>query len=184
MNADGLREISGDLLLTLVIAALFVSLFLGHQVDMRRRRRRVAAVRATGDYGPDAAAVIALVAAAAGLDARAASLLAAERRQAFDWDPRLEKIPKVARTARDRAFANLRDDVARAAAEAAREAAAGALSAAAVEPRVRLEAAECAAETAGAMAAVARMPSAEFRMLTRAWRSVVGPIGVSPRRDP
>jgi hypothetical protein len=184
VNADGLREITGDLLLTLVIAALFVALFLGHQVDMRRRRRRAAAVRATADYGPYAEAIVALVAAAGTLDARLAPRLAAERRQAFDWDPRLEKIPKVARTARDRAFANLRDDVARAAAEAAREAAAGALAAAAIEPRIRLEAAECAAETAGAMAAAARLPAAEFRMLTRAWRSVVGPIGVSPRRDP
>jgi hypothetical protein len=49
---------------------------------------------------------------------------------------------------------------------------------------VRTEAAECAAETAGAIVAVERIPSVEFRMLTRAWRTVVGPVGVAPRREP
>ena len=38
-------------------------------------------------------------------------------------------------------------------------------------------------ETAGAIVAVERLSEAEFRMLTRAWRTVVGPIGVAPPRE-
>jgi len=181
---DGLRELSADLLLTLLFGAAFLVLFAVHRWDLRRRRRRVAALRAAGDFGPTSAAVAAVIAEAGSLDAAAARDLAAGRRLAFDWDPRLEKVPKVARLARDRAFASERDDAARAAAEAARDAAAAALATVDVEPRVRAEAAECAAETAGALVAVERIPSTEFRMLTRAWRTVVGPVGVSPRREP
>jgi hypothetical protein len=181
---DGLRTFSADLLLTLLIGALFLALLGVHRWDLRRRRRRVAALRAAGEFGPNAAAVTAMVAAATTLDAGRARDLAAQRRVAFEWDPRLEKIPKVARTARERAFASQRDDVARAAAEEARDAALQALVATAVDDRVRAEAAECAAETAGAIVAVERIPAAEFRMLTRAWRTVVGPIPVRPRREP
>ena len=183
MTDDGGRLLSADLLVTLLFVVAFLVLFAFHRWDLRRRRRRVASLRAAGDFGPNSAAVAAVLAGAAGLDAAAARDLAAGRRQAFDWDPRLDKVPKAARLARDRAFASERDDVARAAAEAARAAAATALAAAAVEPRVRTEAAECAAETAGAMAAAERIPAAEFRMLTRAWRTVVGPVGVAPRRE-
>ncbi len=184
MTADALRQISADLLLTLVIGAVFLALLGAHRLDMRRRRRHVAALRATDDFGPNRAAVVDVVAAARALDPSRALDLAAERRRAFDWDPRLEKPPKVARVARDRAFASERDDVARAAAEAARDAATGALAGASLEDRVRAEAAECAAETAGALVAADRIPAAEFRMLTRAWRTVVGPVGVAPRREP
>jgi hypothetical protein len=180
---DGLRELSADILLTLLFGAAFLVLFGLHRWDLRRRRRRVAAIRAAGDFGPGSAAVTAVITAAWSLDAAAARDLAAGRRLAFEWDPRLEKVPKAARLARDRAFASERDDVSRAAAEAAREAAADALAAADVDPRVRSEAAECAAETAGAIVAVERIPSVEFRMLTRAWRTVVGPVGVAPRKE-
>ncbi len=180
---DGLREISADILLTLVIGALFVVLLGAHRLDLRRRRLHVAALRAAGDFGPNSGQVAAVVAAAAALDGEAARALADERRRSFDWDPRLEKPPKVARTARERAFASHRDDVARAAAEAARDAATGSLANLADE-RIRAEAAESAAEAAGALVAVERIPAAEFRMLTRAWRTVVGPVGVAPRRDP
>ena len=183
MTVDGLRQLSADFLLTLLFGVAFIVLFAVHRWDLRRRRRRVAAIRASGDFGPNRAAVAAVVAAAGGLGAAAARDLAAGRRLAFDWDPRLEKVPKAARLARDRAFGSERDDVARAAAEAARAAARSALATADVDARVRLEAAECAAETAGALVAVERIPAAEFRMLTRAWRSVVGPVGVSPRRE-
>ena len=184
MTDDGLRFATADLLLTLLLGAVFVALFALHRWDLRRRRMRAAALRAAGDFGPNSVAVVAVVAAAGGLDGATAGDLAVERRRAFEWDPRLEKVPKVARLARDRAFANLRDDVARAAADAARDAATAALAGMAVEVRVRREAAECAAETAGAIAAAARIPAAEFRMLTRAWRAVVGPIRVAPRREP
>jgi len=180
---DDLRQLSADLLLTLVLGAGFLVLFAVHRWDLRRRRRRVAAIRAAGDFGPHGAPVRALLEAAGSLDAAAAGDLAAGRRLAFDWDPRLEKVPKAARLARDRAFASERDDVARAAAETARDAALGALATADVDPRVRAEAAECVAETAGALVAVERIPAAEFRMLTRAWRTVVGPVGVTPRRE-
>ena len=83
---------------------------------------------------------------------------------------------------RDRAFASERDDAARAAADEARAAVRAALAGAPpaeLGKRVRLEAAECAAETAGAIAAVDRLAATEFRMLTRAWCTVVGPIGVA-----
>lgn len=180
---DSLRELSADLLLTLFIAAAFVALLGVHQLDLRRRRRRVAALRAAGEFGPNGDAVAAVIAAAGALDASSARALADERRRSFDWDPRLEKPPKVARVARDRAFASERDDVARAASEAARDAANGALAGSGLDERVRGEAAESAAETAGALVAVERIPATEFRMLTRAWRTVVGPIGVAPRRE-
>lgn len=183
MTDEGLRQVSADLLLTLVIGAFFLVLLGAHRIDLRRRRRRVAALRAAGDFGPNSGPVAAVVAAAGALDGEAARALAAERRRSFDWDPRLTKPPKVARMARDRAFATERDDVARAAAEAARDAAASALAGAPIDERIRGEAAECAAETAGALVAVERIPGAEFRMLTRAWRTVVGPLGVAPRRE-
>ena len=82
----------------------------------------------------------------------AAGRLSVERRRAFEWDPRLDKIPKVARHARDRAFASERDDVALAAADEARDAVGRSPAPArrAAELRIAsLEAAECAAETAG-----------------------------------
>jgi hypothetical protein len=180
---DALREVSADILMTLLIGAVFLVLFGVHRVDLRRRRRRIAAMRAAGDFGPNSAPVAAVVAAAGTLDGAAARALADERRRAFDWDPRLDKPPKAARAARDRAFANERDDVASAAAEAARDAATAALAGTAIDERVRVEAAGSAAETAGALVAVDRLPAAEFRMLTRAWRTVVGPVGVSPRKE-
>jgi hypothetical protein len=181
---DGLRQLSADLVLTLLIGALFLALLAVHRLDMRRRRIRVRALRAAGSFGPNSAPVGAVVTAAGDLDAPAARALADERRRAFDWDPRLEKPPKAARIARDRAFASERDDTARAAADAARDAAMAALAGAPIDDRVRAEAAECAAETAAALVASPRIPSAEFRMLTRAWRTVVGPVGVAPRREP
>ncbi len=184
MTDEGLRQVSADLLLTLLIGAAFVVLLVAHRLDLRRRRRHVAALRAAGDFGPNSGAVAAVVAAAASLQAQAAGALAAERRRAFDWDPRLEKPPKAARTARDRAFATERDDTARAAAEAARDAATAALAEAGGDERMLAEAAECCAETAGALVAAERIPAAEFRMLTRAWRTVLGPVGVAPRREP
>ncbi len=198
MTTDGAASLSADLLLTLGFGAVFIVLLGLHRWDLRRRRRRVGEIRRTGAFGPNAGAVEAVVAAAAMIDAVLARKLAAERRKAFAWDPRLERTPKAARAARDRAFANERDDVARAAADAARAAVLGALPApgagspargaradpAAVEAaRVRLEAAESAAEAAGAIVAVERIPADQFRMLTRAWRSVVSPVGVSPRRE-
>ncbi len=186
VNAEDLRLLSADLLMTLLFGAAFLALFVLHRWDLRRRRRRVAALRAAGDFGPNSTAVASVVAAAGRLDATTAGKLEIERRRAFEWDPRLDKIPKVARHARDRAFASERDDVAMAASDEARDAVRAALAGtppAELEERVRLEAAECAAETAGAIAAVDRLAATEFRMLTRAWRTVVGPIGVAPPRE-
>ena len=186
VNAEDLRLLSADLLMTLLFGAAFLALFVLHRWDLRRRRRRVAALRAAGDFGPNSTAVASVVAAAGRLDATTAGKLEIERRRAFEWDPRLDKIPKVARHARDRAFASERDDVAVAASDEARDAVRAALAGtppAELEERVRLEAAECAAETAGAIAAVDRLAATEFRMLTRAWRTVVGPIGVAPPRE-
>lgn len=183
MTDDAARLLSADLLMTLLLGVAFAALLAVHRRDLRHRRRRVAALRAAADFGPHSAAVVGVIEASESLDSNAAARLSVERRRAFEWDPRLGKTPKPARLARDRAFANERDVVTWAAADAARDAAAAALAGAAVEPRVRREAAECAAETAAAIAAADRMPAAEFRMLTRAWRTVVGQIGVAPRRE-
>jgi hypothetical protein len=117
------------------------------------------------------------------LEAAEAGRLVAARRLALAYDPRARRAPAAARRARDRAFANERDVVALAAATGARDAALVAL-AALPDPETRRTAAECAAETAAAIVAVDRIPPDEFRALTRAWREVVGPIGVRPRREP
>jgi len=184
VTEDALRTFIADVLLTLAFVALFLVLFIAHRLDLRRRRLRVVALREAGAFGPRSESVARVVAAASQLEAPAARALAAERRRAFDWDPRLDKLPKAARRARDRAFASERDDTARAAAEEARDAARAALAALQLEEPVRTEAAECAAETAGAIVAADRIPADEFKMLTRAWRKVVGPVGASPRREP
>lgn len=184
VTEDQLRTFVADLLLTGVFVAVFLALLALHRLDLRRRRGRVAALRRAGDFGPRSGAVADVVAAAAELDAAAAAALAAERRRSFEWDPRLTRPPKAARQARDRAFASERDDVARAAAEEARDAAARALAGAAIDEPVRAEAAESAAEAAAAIVAADRITAAEFRMLTRAWRTVVGPVRASPRREP
>jgi hypothetical protein len=184
VTEDQLRTFVADLLLTGMFVVVFLVLLGLHRLDLRRRRRRVADLRAAGDFGPRSAAVAEVVAAAAGLDASAATALAAERRRAFEWDPRLAKPPKAARQARDRAFASERDDVARAAAEEARDAATRALTGAALEPGALAEAAEAAAEAAASIVAADRISAEEFRMLTRAWRTAVGPVRASPRREP
>lgn len=183
MTDEALRALAADLLITFAFGTLFLALFAAHRWDMRRRRRRVAVLRESGTFGPRSQAVKDVVVAAAELGAAAARALAAERRRAFEWDPRLRRVPRAARAARDRAFANERDDVARAAAEEARDATRRALSGEDLDDAVRSEAAECAAETAAAIVAADRIPSADFRMLTRAWRSIVGPVGATPRRD-
>lgn len=120
-------------------------------------------------------AVQAVLTAAGRLDPAAAERLAIRRRAAFKWDPRLDTIPKVAKAARRRAFENERDDRSLAAAEEASARARLALGHAAQGAAVH-EAADCAAETAAAIVAAERIPSAEFRMLVRAWRDVIGTI--------
>ena len=106
----------------------------------------------------------------------------AARRAALEYDQRARKAPAAARRARDRAFANERDVVAIAAASGARDAALAGL-ATLPDPALRRLAAECAAETAAAIVAVDRIQADEFRALTRAWREVIGPIAVRPRRE-
>ena len=81
-----------------------------HLWDQRRRRRRRARICAEGDWGPNPYGGQAVLVAAGRLDAVAADRLAARRRAAFLWDPRLDTIPKVARAARHRAFESERDD--------------------------------------------------------------------------
>lgn len=184
VTEDTLRTFSAEVLVTLAFVALFLVLFVAHRLDLRRRRLRVAMLREAGEFGPRSDSVAGVLAAASRLDAPAARAIAAERRLAFDWDPRLDKLPKAARRARDRAFASERDDTARAAADEARDAARSALAALHVEEPVRAEAAECAAETAAAIVAADRIPADEFKMLTRAWRKVIGPVGARPRREP
>jgi hypothetical protein len=183
---DQAREFVSEAIVWVALIGAFLVLLCIHLFDLRRRRRNRERIRAASDWGPNAAAVDAVLAGAARLDPVQAERLAARRRAAFEWDPRLEKAPKAARAARQRAFENQRNDRATAAADEARDRvlAAVATSGPAAESASGVEAAECAAETAGAIVNVAAVPAAEFRMLTRAWREVVGQVDVRARREP
>jgi hypothetical protein len=182
VTADQARNLASDLLVWVVLLGAFGILAAIHLLDGRRRRRRVVEICATGAYGPRAEIVRAIVARAGLLDADEATRLEAARRAALEYAPRGRKAPAAARRARDRAFANERDVVALAAATGARDAALAGL-ATLPDPALRRLAAECAAETAAAVVAVDRIPAEEFRALTRAWREVIGPIAVRPRRE-
>ena len=176
------RSLASELIVWVVLLGAFGILLAIHLVDGRRRGRRAAEIRASGAYGPRAEAVRAVVDRAAALEPDEATRLTAARYVALEYDSRLRKAPAAARRARDRAFANERDVVALAAASAARDAALASL-AALPDPALRRLAAECAAETAGAIVAADRIPADEFRALTRAWREVIGPIAVRARRE-
>ena len=182
MTADQARNLASELIVWVALLGAFGILAAIHFLDGRRRRRRVVEICVAGAYGPRAEIVRAIVARAGLLEPDEAARLDAARRTALEYDPRARKAPAAARRARDRAFANERDVVALAAATGARNAALAALVAL-PDPALRRVAAECAAETAAAAAAADRIPAAEFRALTRAWREVIGPIGVRPRRE-
>lgn len=182
MTAAQARDLASELIVWVALLGGFGILATIHLVDGRRRRRRVVEICASGAYGPRAEIVRAIVARAGSLDADEAERLGAARRTALEYDPRARKAPAAARRARDRAFANERDVVALAAASGARDAALAGL-ATLPDPALRRLAAECAAETAAAVVAVDRIPADEFRALTRAWREVIGPIAVRPRRE-
>jgi hypothetical protein len=183
VTSDQAHALASELLVWAALLGGFGILLVFHLADGRRRRRRVVEICAAGEFGPRAEAVREIVARAGALDAAEAGRLVAARRVALAYDPRARRAPAAARRARDRAFANERDVVALAAATGARDSALVAL-AALPDPEIRRTAAECAAETAAAIVAVDRIPPDEFRALTRAWREVVGPIGVRPRREP
>jgi hypothetical protein len=182
VTADQARDFASELLVWVAMLGVFGILAGFHFLDGRRRRRRVVEICAAGAYGPHAEIVGAIVTRAASLTADEAERLEAARRVALDYDPRARKAPAAARRARDRAFANERDVVALAAATGARNAALAALATLA-DPALRRTAAECVAETAAAVAAVDRIPADEFKALTRAWREVIGPIALRPRRE-
>jgi len=182
MTAAQARDLASELIVWVALLGTFGILATAHVLDGRRRRRRVVEICATGAYGPRAEIVRAIVARAGSLDADEAARMEAARRAALEYGPRARKAPAAARRARDRAFANERDVVALAAASGARDAALAGL-ATLPDPALRRLAAECAAETAAAIVAVDRIPADEFRALTRAWREVIGPIAVRPRRE-
>ena len=182
MTPDQARDLASELLVWVALLGAFGILVAFHLLDGRRRRRRVVEICATGTYGPRAEVVRSIVARAGSLGPDDAARLASARSAALEFDPRVRKPPAAARRARDRAFANERDVVALAAATGARAAALASLASLA-DPVLRGGAAECAAETAAAVVAVDRIPADEFRTLTRAWREVIGPIAVRPRRE-
>jgi hypothetical protein len=182
MTADQARNLASELIVWVVLLGAFGILVAIHLIDGQRRRRRVVEICATGAYGQRAEIVRAIVARAGSLEPDEAARLEVARRAALEYDPQARRAPAAARRARDRAFANERDVVALAAAAGARESALAAL-AALPDPALRRVAAECAAETAAAVVAVDRIPADEFRALTRAWREVIGPIAVRPRRE-
>ena len=182
MTAAQARDLASELILWVALLGGFGILAAFHLIDGRRRRRRVVEICGTGAYGPRAGIVQAIVARAGSMSPDEAARLEAARRTALEYDPRARKAPAAARRARDRAFANERDVVALAAATGARNAALASLVAL-PDPALRRLAAECAAETAAAVVAAERIPADEFRALTRAWREVIGPIAVRPRRE-
>lgn len=182
MTADQVRSLASELIVWVVLLGAFGILAAIHLIDGRRRRRRVVEICATGAYGPRAEVVRAIVVRAGSLGPDEAARLGAARSVALEYDPRVRKAPATARRARARAFANERDVIALAAATGARDSALAALTTI-PDPAVRRLAAECAAETAAAVVAVDRIPADEFRALTRAWREVIGPIPVRPRRE-
>jgi len=183
VTADQARNLASELIVWVALLGAFGILAAIHLIDGRRRRRHVVEICATGAYGPRAEAVAAIVARAGLLAPDEAERLEVARRAAMGYGPRARKAPAATRRARDRAFANERDVVALAAAAGARDAALAAL-AALEDPALRRVAAECAAETAAAVVAVDRIPADEFRILTKAWREVIGPVAVRPRREP
>jgi len=189
-----MTDLAGEILVWGIILVAFLGLLGLHLADMRRRRARTAEIRATGDFGERAAAVRDIVERAGRLVPAEGARLAEARRRAAQRDPRLNRDPAAIRRARDRAYANQRDVVAVAAAAAARAAALAALVAAPGDPTApprpgtvaavdRGDAALAAADAAAAVVAADRIPAEEFRLLTRAWREVVGPVGARPRPE-
>jgi hypothetical protein len=182
VSAGDARNLASELLVWIALLGAFGILAAIHLVDGQRRRRRVVEIGAAGEYGPRAEVVREIIARAGRLDGEDAARLEAARRVALEYHPKAARAPAAARHARDRAFANERDVVSLAAATAARDSALAAL-ATLPDPALRRVAAECAAETAAAVVAADRIPAAEFRALTRAWREVIGPIAARPRRE-
>ena len=189
-----MTDLAGEALVSGILLLAFLGLLGLHVVDMRRRRARAAEIRATGDYGERAAAVREIIERAGRLLPAEGARLAEARRRAAQRDPRVNRDPAGVRRARDRAYANQRDVVGVAAAAAARDAALVALVAATGDPAApprpgtvagvdRGDAALAAADAAAAVVAADRIPAEEFRLLTRAWREVIGPVGARPRAE-
>ncbi len=163
------------------LIAVFVLLLGYHLLDARRRAVRARAIRAAGEYGPRSAAVIGILEGAGRLSPAEIARLGDAHRRAVGRDPRMDRDPADFRRLRDRAYGNERDVVALAAAGAAADAIRAAAGAATVAPPDVQDAALAAGDAAGATVAADRLELEEVRLLTRAWREVVGPVGAVPR---
>lgn len=176
-SADPLGALSAEAALWVGLIAAFLLLLGYHLVDSRRRVRRLRAIRARGDYGPGSAAVAGILAAIGRMSPADIARLGDAHRRATGRDPRLERDPAEFRRLRDRAYGNQRDLVALAAAQAAAEAVRASAAAPTVAPVDLRDAALAAADAAGATVAADRLERDELRLLTRAWREVVGSTG-------
>jgi hypothetical protein len=178
--ADPLAALLSESILWLGLLAVFLVLLGFHLLDARRRARRVRAIRTGGDYGPRSAAVAGILERVGRLSPADIARLGDAHRRATGRDPRMDRDPAEFRRLRDRAYGNERDVVALAAARAAAEAISGSAAAAAVAPPDVRDAALAAGDAAGAMVAADRLEVDEVRLLTRAWREVVGSLGAAP----
>ncbi len=166
-------------LLWAAIIVVFVALAAYHLGSDVLRRRRVRVLRQTGEFGPRSPDVDAILERANTLTASESVELAHARRAAEG------AAPKPWRAARSRAFANERDIHALAAAGAGRDAAMrriGILAASSgLDARLGADVAEAVAETTGTVAARDRLDPEDVKLLTRAWRTAVGPLAAGPR---
>jgi hypothetical protein len=173
-TTDPAGALSAELALWVGLIAAFVLLLGYHLVDTRRRARRLRSIRASGDYGPRSATVAGMLAAIGRMAPADIARLGDAHRRATGRDPRMDRDPAEFRRLRDRAYGNQRDIVAVAAAQAAGDAIRTAPAAATVAPVDLRDAALAAADAAGATVAADRLEREELRLLTRAWREVVG----------
>jgi len=175
--ADPLAAFLSESVLLLGLGAAFLALLGYHLLDSRRRARRVAAIRASGEFGPRSAAVAAILARAGRLSPAEVARLGDAQRRAVRRDPRLDKDPPDVRRLRQRAYANERDVAALAAARAAGDTIRASAAAAGVTAADLRDAALAAADAAGATVAADRLEVEEIRLLTRAWREVAASPG-------
>jgi hypothetical protein len=176
-SADPVGALSAEAALWVGLIVAFALLLGYHLVDSRRRVRRLRAIRASGDYGPRSEAVRSLLAAIGRMSPADVARLGDAHRRATGRDPRLDRDPAEYRKLRDRAYGNQRDVAALAAAQAAADAVRESPAAATVAPMDLRDAALAVADAAGATVAADRLQREELRLLTRAWREVVGTPG-------
>jgi len=184
VTSDQAHALASELLVWAALLGGFGILLVFHLADGRRRRRRVVEICATGEFGPRAEAVRAIVARAGALEAAEAGRLVAARRLALAYDPRARRRRRCAtgpptgvrqRAATVVALGRGHRGEGRRARRARGPAGPGDQA-----HGCRVRGGDC----RGRIVVRGPDPPDEVPRLTRAWREVVGPIGVRPRREP